>query len=449
MRGSIVQRCACSTRKDAAGRIERDARGKSVKDHRPGCRPKWGYVFDGSPQANGKRNQVTKTGFSTRREAERALAAALDAEARGVRVQTGRLTVGQYLDDWLESRVRLRPSTARSYEAHVRLYLRPGLGGLKLTDLRHSDVERIFARLVQEGRIKPATIKRVHATLSKALNDAVRRNLLGVNHAQHVELPVVTKRPFTIWTPSQLAYFLSATRDDRLWPIYRLAAFTGMRRGELAGLRWDDVDLDRGAVHVRQQRVQLGYAVVEGPPKTQRGVRVVDLDRATVEVLRDHAVGQGAERVLAGDVWKDQGWVFTREDGSPIHPERITRTFTRLAAGLGLPSIRLHDLRHGYASHALAAGANMKIIQNQLGHGSYGFTADTYTHVQPHVAADAAEIIARLLLAADPALADREQGGPETDLGALPKEKNAQVTRVRRQGLEPRTRGLRVRCSAS
>jgi integrase len=164
--------------------------------------------------------------------------------------------------------------------------------------------------------------------------------------------------------------------------------------------------------------VQLGYAVVEGPPKTQRGVRVVDLDRATVEVLRDHAVGQGAQRVLAGDVWKDEGWVFTREDGSPIHPERITRTFTSLSARLGLPPIRLHDLRHGYASHALAAGANMKIIQNQLGHGSHGFTADTYTHVPPHVAAEAAEIIARLLLNADPALAVREQEAPETALGA-------------------------------
>jgi integrase len=171
--------------------------------------------------------------------------------ARGVRVETGRLTVGNYLDDWLASRVSLRPSTLRSYEGHVRLYLKPGLGGLKLAELRYADVERVFARLAHEGRIKPATMKRVHATLNKALNDAVRRHLLVVNHAQHVELPSAAKRPFTIWTPSQLAYFLDATREERFWPFYRLASFTGMRRGELAGLRWDDVELDRRAARIR------------------------------------------------------------------------------------------------------------------------------------------------------------------------------------------------------
>lgn len=403
MRGTVTQRCACPTVKDAEGKLVLDAKGKAERDHRKGCKPKYSYVFDVAPSADGKRKQVTKTTFTTKKEAERELRAALEAAQNGLRVDTGRLTVGEYLDEWLAGRHKLRPSTTRSYEAHVRLYLKPALGHQRLSDVRHADVDRMFASLIAGGRLTPASLRRVHATLSKAMNDAVRRNLRVFNPAAHVELPTASRTRFAVWTPTQLAEFLTATRDDRHWPLYRVAAMTGLRRGELAGLRWADLDLDVGGLHVRQQRVQIGYEVVEGPPKSKTGERSVQLDPSTVDVLRGHALAQEAERVLAGDLWQGDDFAFCREDGAPLHPEFITRHFGRLVKGLGLPSIRLHDLRHTHASHGLAAGVPLKVIQERLGHSSLALTADTYTHVLPQVASDAAAIIARLTLAPDPA----------------------------------------------
>ncbi len=252
------------------------------------------------------------------------------------------------------------------------------------------------------------------------MNDAVKRNLRVFNPAAHSSCRRLPGRGST-----------SGPRrsSPSSWPAhgrtgtgrYRLAAMTGLRRGELAGLRWADLDLDVGVLHVRQQRVQIGYEVVEGPPKSKTGERSVQLDPSTVDVLRAHALAQEAACVLAGDLWQGDDFVFCREDGSPLHPEFITRHFDRLVQRLGLPSIRLHDLRHTHASHGLAAGVPLKVIQERLGHSSLALTADTYTHVLPQVASDAAAIIARLTLSADPALAAREHQTAETTMGAPPR----------------------------
>ncbi len=155
MTGTVTQRCACPTVKDAQGRLVLDAKGKAERDHRKGCKPKYGYVFDAAASGDGKRRQITKHGFATRKEAERELRAALEAEENGLRVDTGRLTVGEYLDEWLAGRHKLTPSTARSYEAHVRLYLKPALGRLRLSDVRHADVDRLLGALIADDRLTP------------------------------------------------------------------------------------------------------------------------------------------------------------------------------------------------------------------------------------------------------------------------------------------------------
>ena len=194
------------------------------------------------------------------------------------------------------------------------------------------------------------------------------------------------------------------------------------------GLRWVDVDLDLGLLHIRQQRVQLGYAVIEGPPKTKSGQRTIQLDPDTVVVLRSHALAQEAERLVAGSAWHGDDFVFCQEDGAALHPEFVTRRFGRMIKWLDLPMIRLHDLRHTHASHGLAAGVSLKVIQERLGHSSLALTSDTYTHVMPHVASEAASIIARLTLDSVPALAAREHDALGTTLGVLPDGENAQVT---------------------
>lgn len=232
-----------------AGEILRDADGKSVKAHKTGCRPRWEYVFDAG--RGGKRKQLTKGGFLTKREAQRALTEALEAFEKGTFVTTGRLTVAEYLHDWLEGRASLRPTTRLSYESHVRLYLSPALGNVRLDDLRSVHVDRLFAEL-RRGRAKqlsPATLQRVRATLNSALNDAVRKGLLRANPARYVDLPPVVRPDLNVWTLAELRHFL-IVRRERSSGIAVLAhgqhgaAPRGSRRAALARPGPDAVGVD-------------------------------------------------------------------------------------------------------------------------------------------------------------------------------------------------------------
>ncbi len=224
--------------------------------------------------------------------------------------------------------------------------------------------------------------------------------------------------------------------------MWWLIALRGLRRGEAAGLRWSDVDLDAGTLTVAQQRIAYGRTVHVGSPKTAASRRTIALDRVTVRLLRGHRRRQQAERDAAGDRWHDSGYVFTAPDGSPLHPDWLTRRFRRLVTLSGLPPIRLHDLRHGAASLALAAGADLKTAQALLGHASIVLTADTYTSVLPELLADSAEATARLVLAH----AARKPGRrPRNTVGSGPP-KSAAPTPVRKP--EPkRPRPFRRRAS--
>jgi integrase len=201
-----------------------------------------------------------------------------------------------------------------------------------------------------------------------------------------------------VWTPQQLRAFLAHVRTDRLYAVWLLVATTGMRRGELAGLRWADVDLTAGRVSPRQPRVVVNYAVEVSEPKTAKGRRVLALDAVTVAALREHQARQAAERAMVGAGWQDTGLVFTHLDGRPLHPDLISDWFERLARAASLPRIRLHDVRHSYASAALAAGIPAKVISERLGHATIQITLDTYSHVLPGLDAQAAETVARLIL---------------------------------------------------
>lgn len=206
--------------------------------------------------------------------------------------------------------------------------------------------------------------------------------------------------PVAVWTPAQTAAFLNGIRGHRLYAAYHLIALRGLRRGEACGLRWCDIDLDSGTAIISWQLQQYDGHVVLCPPKTARSERIVALDRTTVAALRAHRSRQLAERAAAGEDYLDSGYVFTRPGGDPMAPDWLSRYFRQLNTASGLPPIRLHDLRHGAASLALAAGADLKVVQDMLGHSSIVLTADTYTSVLPEVARKAAEDIASLIIAA-------------------------------------------------
>jgi integrase len=360
----------------------------------------WRIRYEAGVKPDGKRDQRSKAGFKTRREAELALAEMQEQIRQGIVQDVRKLTVGAYLDSWLLGKRKLRPSTVRSYESHVRVYLKPLIGQVRLAALRADHLDAMYdaIRAGNVGR-KPSasTVRRIHATLHSALHAAYKRRLISFNPAGQVELETVERKPRAIWTPQELATFLVHAATDRLGPAYHLVAFTGLRRGELCGLRWQDVDLDSGTLAVTQQHVEVGRQIHVGAPKTRAGVRVVALDVASVDVLRKHKAAQNAERLSWGSGYQDHGLVFAREDGSPLRPEHVTRHFIELAEAAGVPRIVLHGLRHTHATHALAAGVDMLVVSRRLGHSSLSLTADTYTRVLPEVQRQAAELVAALM----------------------------------------------------
>ncbi|HWL97057.1 MAG TPA: site-specific integrase [Nocardioidaceae bacterium] len=362
------------------------------------CRGPWSFYLLSGRRPDGKRRQITRSGFSTKREAETALEEALAREEAGVGDVHG-VKVGTFLHQWLDGKRALRDTTRRGYEIHLRRYLVPNIGGMRLSDLRPHHLDVLYADLLndQSNSMTATTIRHIHATLRSALNTAVKRRLIPWNPAEHVELPERSRPTTSVWTPEQLGAFLDSIADHRLYAYFHLVAFAGLRRGEALGLAWEDIDFDHGLIRVRQQLVDAGRGAYLGPPKTRSGIGRVPVDAFTLDVLQAHAQSQGEERARWGHAWENTRLVFTREDGTAFRPEYLTHLFKRLVAAASLPRIRLHDLRHTSASLALAAGVPIKVVSDRLGHSSTAITSDLYTHVIPVVAQEAADSLAALI----------------------------------------------------
>ena len=365
------------------------------------CRGHWAYVVEYGRDSSGRRLQSTKGGFATKAQAQAALQEAVRVLMADVNVHG--LTVAEYLDTWLLGKRALKPKTRSLYDDAIRLYLKPQLGRILLLELRPHHLDRLYAAIAigRRGRpLSPASLRRVHAVLRSALGTAVKRRLIPYNPALHIELaPENPQRPRP-WSLDECRSFLEVTRDDRLASLYLLMLTTGMRRGEAVGLRWCDVDLDAGYLHVVQQITEVREALVVGTPKTKRGARVVPIDVDLARALCLHRESQLSEERLWGGAWQATGLVFTREDGRPLRPEYVTRHFQALTRVAGLPPIRLHDLRHTNASLALSAGVDIKIVSDRLGHSTTAITADLYTHVHRGVGREAADRIAATLRSA-------------------------------------------------
>ncbi|WP_349879517.1 tyrosine-type recombinase/integrase [Micromonospora sp. HUAS YX12] len=375
-----------------------------------------------------------KGGFRTAQQATTARDNALATAAAGTNPR--RITVEQWLRRWLQSLPgRVRRSTAVTYGHHVDYYLIPYLGHHTMTGLQPAHIETMFTTIAalptRSGTpISAATMHRIRATLRRALNMAIREQLLLVNPARLILLPRPQRhrpqpwsaarvaawrhdgqRPtVSVWTPEQLARFLTFTTDDPLYPLWWLAALRGLRRGELCALRWTDLDLTEATLTVNHHIAHAHGRPYLDAPKTAAGQRTIALDRTTIAVLRHH---QHHQRQLFADArkpWQPDGPVFTRPDTRPIRPDWLTHYFAALVTTSGLPPVRLHDLRHGAATLALTAHADLKTVQDMLGHTSYAFTADTYTTVLPERARQAAETTAQLILNAQHKLPGTKPG---------------------------------------
>jgi len=366
---------------------------------------RWYVVIDLGCGEDGRRRQKWHGGFGTRREAEAARAKLVTEINTGSYVAPGNTTLGEWIErSWLPmTEPRVKPSTFFSYKRNLELHVIPVLGRKRLQQLIPPMLNALYANLAagSETRkpLSTKTISYVHSTLHKVLADAVDAGLLGRNVAANAKPPRPSRRAtggLNAWEPDELARFLEVVKGTRLEAIWRLAAMTGMRRGEILGLRWRDVDVDRSRLSVRQALVAVGYEVIHSTPKSHCA-RVIDLDAETVRQLRAHREQQDAERVEWGVDYQDQDLVVAKENGEPTHPHTFSRSFERLIVKAGLRPIRLHDLRHTHATLALKAGVPVKVISERLGHESPAFTLKQYAHVIPGMQAEAAAQVAAMI----------------------------------------------------
>ena len=335
-------------------------------------------------------------------DAEQALADALSEMGRGEYVRPRKGTLAEYLTGWLDARaVDLRPTTLYGYRKVICARIIPGIGQVKLSELDTATLEAWYGRLRRSGGnagdgLSPKTVANTAGILSVALGDAVRLKLLRHNPASEARLPRREHREMSAWTGEEATAFLAAVAGERLYPLWRLVLATGLRRGELCGLRWRDVDLSTGTVEVAQARV-VAEEVVTGAPKTRAGARVVALDAVTAAALVAWRKQQATERLAAGPAWVDHGLVFVDELGKPPHPEMVTRWWGEAVARAGARPIRLHDARHTAATLQLRAGVPVKVVTQRLGHADVAVTMRVYQHVTAQDDRDAAEALGRAL----------------------------------------------------
>jgi len=356
-----------------------------------------------------KRQQKWISGYRTRKDADKALAEILGTLYASAYIEPSNQVVRDFLlVDWLDAiEPTIRAATLFSYRRNLMLHVVPRLGSVQLRRVDAGQLNALYAALLADGKksaggggLSPRTVRYVHTILHRAFRDAVRWGRLARNPADAADPPrasATTRPAMTTWTADELRAFLDHVRDHRLYPAFLLLATTGMRRGEALGLRWPDVDFGAARLSVVQTIIAVNHEVRVGSPKTAKGRRTVALDQGTVAGIRAHRKRQLAERLLMGAGFIDHDLVFCRPDGGPLHPERFSRTFDREVAKTDLPRIRLHDLRHTWATLALGAGVHPKVVQERLGHASIGITLDVYSHVTAGLHADAAALVAALV----------------------------------------------------
>lgn len=373
--------------------------------------------------ASGKRKREWVSVKGTKKDAEKRLAELVHQLDTGTFVTPGKTTLAEYLDKWLQdyAKPNLSPRGFERYRDIIRARLIPALGSFPMTQLRPDHLQKWYTTWLNAG-LSARTVRYHHAVLHVALQTAVKWGLAARNIADAVEPPRIRRNEMQTWDEADIARFLDASKDSPYYALFHTALFTGMRRSELLGLKWQDVDFIFSKVYVNRSLHHLkdgSYVFTE--PKSERSRRAIALAPSSYLAFKEHREKREAECAVLGTVLRDDALVFSDIEGKPIRPNTVTRAFTTEATRCGLKVIRLHDARHSMASGMLKQGVHPKVVQERLGHASIQMTLDTYSHVAPGLQEAAALGFDRMVFPkAENAVAERVryQSGTKSPLGA-------------------------------
>ena len=353
----------------------------------------WEICIDtGRDPATGRRLRHFENVRGRKAEAQRRLRELLLSVEQGTYVKFDRLTVAQFLEEWLQDYVATNtaPRTSERYQEIVRVHLIPALGSLPLLSLRPHHIQKYYAEAMESGRrdgkggLSALTVHHHHRVLYEALRYGVKHGILIRNVAEAVDAPRPEHKELAILAASDVQLILDACKETPYYVLFFTLAYTGLRRSELLGLRWEDVDLQKSTLSVVRSLHQLrGGKYIFSEPKTKRSRRQIALSPSLAIVLWEHRLKQEHARKLLGKPLESTDLVFSHPDGRPIRPDSVTRAFPEIAKSVGLRDVRLHDLRHAHATILLQQGVNPKIVQERLGHSSVSTTLDIYSHVLP------------------------------------------------------------------
>jgi integrase len=356
----------------------------------------WYYILELGYGSNGKRKQKKKRGFKTKKEAQAALVTAENELLKGTYIEPSKVLYRDYLHDWMkDKRHSISSQTAAANDSYLRTHIIPSLGDIPMSKLTSLAIQRFITELKEKG-LADSTVKRIYNIVNTSLNKAEKMQIIPKNVAALVDKPKVRKSEIKVWDVNEVQQFLEIAKDSRYYVAFHLAVMTGMRQGEILGLRWIDVDFDNKTISIRQTLSHDGKELKSGA-KTSSSVRSIAIDDETVAVLQKHRKMIVEEKLKSGNVYTDLGLVVCTSTGGICLPRSLSKFWDKLRSRSNLPKIKFHDLRHTHASLLLKQNVHPKIVSERLGHSSIQMTLDTYSHLLPNIQQDAAKELGKIL----------------------------------------------------
>lgn len=357
----------------------------------------WSFTIDLGPDpATGNRRQKEKGGFRLKKDAQAACAELIIQLGNSEYKKPVKMPLEKYLREWLVTkRIALKSNTHASYTHHIERYVIPELGKVDISKLTPAEIGTLYSKLITEKGLSEGTVRDTHKVLTAALLQAVKWGMLNRNPAAVVEKPKAKAKELSVWNTEQSREFLKIMQTHREYIAFLLALGTGMRQGEILGLRWKDIDLIGCTISVVQTLSHNGKELTPGA-KTKSGNRTISIDTGLVKELQKHRVRIAREKLKCID-YTDLDLVIPTSKGSALTSRNLLRTFYRMREPSKLPQITFHDLRHTHATLLLTQGVHPKIVAERLGHADMRTTLEIYSHVLPHMQKDAAEKVGNLL----------------------------------------------------